>query len=136
MVVLTKEALEYIKIFSAVTKAEVRHCFLENPIITFIVEKHQAGKAVGRNGINVHRLSKMFRRSIKVIEFNDDKIIFLKNILFPLIPKDILLEDNKIKIISEDHIQKGRIYGREKSNLKRINEVFSTDYKGFEIVIS
>ncbi|MBI4155489.1 NusA-like transcription termination signal-binding factor [Candidatus Woesearchaeota archaeon] len=135
MVILTKEALEYIKLFTAMTKADVRNCFLDNSTITFIVEKHQAGKAVGKNGINVRRLSGMFRKSIKVIEFNDDKAIFLRNIMFPLIPKDVIVEGNKIKIISTDNIQKGRIFGREKINLKRIKDVFNGDYKDYEIIV-
>ncbi len=136
MVVLTKEILEYIKIFSAITRAEVRHCLLDPISIIFVVEPYQAGKAVGKNGINVRRLSKMFRKSIRIIEFNEDKITFLKNILFPIIPRDIRLENNTITIAPEDNIQRGRIYGRERSNLKKINEIFRIDFNNFEIVIA
>ncbi len=135
MVVLTKEALEYIKIFITITKAEVRHCLVDK-CITFVVETHQAGKAVGKNGINVRRLSSMFRKPIKIIEFNEDKTLFIKNLLFPIIPKDIVVDNNKITIISGDNIQRGKIYGRERNNLKRITEMFNIDFKGYEIAVN
>ena len=135
MVVLNKEAIGYINVFSTMTKSDVRQCFVTSSGITFVVETHQAGLAIGKNGINIKRLSPMFRRPLRVIEYNVDKATFLKNILFPLIPKDILVEGEKLKIIAEDYAQKGKIYGRERTNLSRIKEIFASEFKNFEITV-
>jgi N utilization substance protein A len=135
MVVLNKEALDLIKLFTAMTKAEVKHCFLEDSNVVFVVEEHQAGRAVGKNGVNVKRLSRLFRKVIKIIEYSEDPLVYLRNILFPLIPKDVKIEEKKIIILTEDNVQKGRIFGREKMNFKKIKEIFNNDFKDFEITV-
>ncbi len=135
MVVLNKEALGYINVFSTMTKSDVRQCFITSSGIIFVVETHQAGLAIGKNGINIRRLSQMFHKPIRVIEYNEDKSTFLKNILFPLIPKEVMIENEKLKIVAEDYAQKGKIYGRDRTNLARIKEIFASEFRNFEITI-
>ena len=119
----TKETINYINLFESLTKAKVRDCFL-NKELTFIVEEGYIGKAIGKKGYNVFKMSRLTKKRIRVIEFNDDIILFIKNLISPVESK-IYKENNTIFIQPSNSIDKGIIIGRERKNLKEINKILS-----------
>ena len=70
-------------------------------------------------------MSSLLKKPVNVIEFNQDPVQFLRNLLYPIKPKEIKLVDATLVIVAADVKEKGRIYGRERSNLKRIQDIIS-----------
>lgn len=125
MVTLSMEAIGYINIFERLTSARVKDCFTEEGKLVFIVEEGEVGKAVGKKGETVKQMSLKFKKPIKIIEFKNDPTSFLSVLLYPIKPKEIVAEDDRLLIRTHDVREKGQIYGRERTNLKRIQQLFS-----------
>ena len=117
-----------INIFENVTKAKVKDCFEEEDTLVFIVQEGQVKRAVGPGGQNIRKLSAMMKRKIKVIEFSGDVERFVINLLYPLRPRT-QLRDGALVLKAADSREKGQIFGREKTNLKRIQGIVSKYYK-------
>lgn len=120
----TREIIGYITVFEKVTRSKVKDCFLNENYLYFVVQPFMLKKAIGHKGQNVRKLANIFNKPIKIIEFNPNPVRFIRNLLYP-IKTEVVKEDNIIKIISSDTKEKGKIYGRERSNFKKIKEIFS-----------
>jgi transcription antitermination factor NusA-like protein len=70
----------------------------------------------------------LLKRKIKVIEFSPEPIRFLLNLLYPMKP-ELELSGNSIIIKTQDIREKGQIFGREKTNLKRIQGILDKYFK-------
>ncbi len=125
MITYSMETIGYINLFEKSTGAHVKDCFFENEKLVFIVDQGEIGKAVGKGGSNVKHMSMIVKKPVKVIEFNNEPVEFVKTLLYPLKPKGVVAEDDKIIIKTNDVKEKGQVYGREKTNLKRIQDVVS-----------
>jgi len=125
MITYSMETIGYINLFEKTTHAQVKDCFMEGDKLVFIVEQGEIGKAVGKGGSNIKNLSYAIKRPVRVIEFNREPTEFLKTLLYPLKPKAVSAEDDKLIIRAHDIKEKGQVYGREKTNLKRIQDVLS-----------
>ena len=65
---------------------------------------------------------------MKIIEFNNDPARFVLNLLYPLRP-EVVLENDNVVIKTTSNKEKGQIFGREKSNFKRIQDIMKKYYK-------
>lgn len=57
---------------------------LSNGKVLIIVGKGQAARFIGKNGINIKKLKKFLKRSIKVVESDMDIKNFVQNMIFPI----------------------------------------------------
>ena len=71
-------------VFSDVTSVFPRDCIVRDERMIFIVNQGQAGTSIGKNGNKIKMLQKMFDKEITVIEYSDDPVRFLGNILKPM----------------------------------------------------
>jgi N utilization substance protein A len=117
-----------INIFEKSTGAKVKDCFQEEDSLVFVVQPKELRKALDNHGEKIRRLSSNIKKRIKVIEFNEDIRKFVTNLLYPLKP-EMELQDNVLIIHGKDAKEKGQIFGREKTNLKRIQGIVSKYFK-------
>lgn len=129
------KTIGYINAFENLTKVGPKDCFFDkNNNLVFIVGTGKAGKAIGKAGANIKRLGNMLKKKIKVIEFNEDPVKFVTNIIHPLKAQEITEED-KIIIIKADSVQdKAKLIGRDRQNLKALQELVSK-YFDYEVKI-
>lgn len=82
---LTAEELRYISLFQDFTGATVRDCIVDenSDTLIFIVNKGQAGLAIGRRGTNIKQLRKLIGKNIEVVEWAENFEDFVKNIFMP-----------------------------------------------------
>jgi|SRR3989344_5040412 len=120
----TAETIQYRNLFESLTGARVKDCFSNDKII-FVIEKGDINRAVGRNGETIRRAENIFKRQLKIIEFDDDLIKFVKNAIMPIKALDIKLEDNNIIITADSMTDKGRLIGRDSKNLIKLKELIS-----------
>ena len=114
--------IQFINLFENLTKASVLD-FYEEETLIFIVKEGNLRQALGRKNENLRRLEGMFKKKIRIIEFNKNPEIFLKNFTYPLSLKSINVE-KKIATVYSDMKTKGLLIGRDHKNLQMINEIF------------
>ncbi|MBI2582534.1 NusA-like transcription termination signal-binding factor [Candidatus Woesearchaeota archaeon] len=105
-----------------VTRAKVKDCFTdEEGNIFFVVAAGEAGKAIGKGASNIKRLQQELQRKIRVIEYSDDVVGFVKNIIYPLRVQSIKEESEAVIINETNKKAKSLLIGRQGKNLKLIN---------------
>jgi N utilization substance protein A len=127
------DLMKYMSLFEGLTNAKVKDCIAGEGRITFIVSENEIGKAIGKNGSNVKRLNKVLNRKIKIVEFNSDIVQFVKNLVFPLKTKEVLLEDKTIKIIPPDSQTRGLLIGRNAKNLRSFEGIIKRYFDIMEL---
>ncbi|MDI6737178.1 MAG: NusA-like transcription termination signal-binding factor [Nanoarchaeota archaeon] len=132
MVSFDMKTIGFINIFENLTHASVKDCFAEGDSLVFIIDTGQMGLAIGKGGANIKHASSVFKKEIKIYEFNPEPVEFVRNLLYPLKPKAVERQDNVVVIKASDTVEKGKVFGREKTNLKRIQGIVS---KYFEIEV-
>ena len=133
MKTLDLEKIQQINLFENFTKAHVKELFENNNSYIFIVEQGNMKKALGKQGQNIHRFSAMIRKKVKVVEFNPDGILFLKNLLYPLAPRTIEKQENCL-VVTADSKPKALLIGRDRRNLNWYSKVLK-DYFKLNIIV-
>jgi N utilization substance protein A len=90
---LDTESIRYMTLFENVTKAMVKDCIPSEDKIIFVVREGFAGVAIGKNGTNIKNLENMLKRKIEIVEFSDDPIKFLTNVLRPFDMKNAYVSE-------------------------------------------
>ena len=117
--------MRLISLFQNVTKATARDCLEDEKQdrIIFVVNEGKMGLAIGKGGSNIKSLQNILKRNVQLVEYFDDPIKFLKNILNPKLVNEIKLDtkpDGSLQaIIIVDHGKKGLLVGREGRNAEK-----------------
>ena len=134
MKIITTEIIGYINLFESFTRARVKDCYPGINALIFIVYEGEAGKAIGKRGENIKRLTNLLKKRIKVVEFNDNPVKFILNLISP-IKTDVHLEGEKIVVIEGRGIKfKQAVLGPERKNLKEMQDIVS-HYFNLEIQV-
>jgi transcription termination/antitermination protein NusA len=120
--------LGYINTFEKFTRSRVKDCFIDDGVLTFIIFQGDLGKALGKKGETLRKASAKFKKKIKLIEFNSDQKKFILNLVYPLKP-EVVITDDKIVIQAKNNFEKGKIFGREKENYKKLKELIKKYFK-------
>lgn len=124
----SSDIMKYMSMFESLTGAKLKDCIL-NEGITFVVQENEIGKAIGKKGSNIKRIEGIFRKKIKLIEFNDDVIKFVNNLIYPAKVEEIKEEEGVVSICSPDRKTKGFIMGRDKHKINTINDIVKRYFK-------
>lgn len=131
---LNLETIQQINLFENITKAKVKDC-INDEDLTFIIEEGNIQRALGKDNINIKKLQRLLKKDIKLIAFSKDPVKFLKNLIYPLRPDNIELKDNALYITTKDSRIKGKIYGRGRERLKKINIIIKKYFNINEVRI-
>lgn len=128
------ELIKLITLFESMTGAKVRDC-ISNDRLIFIVEENEMGKAIGRKGANIRRLENALKRKIKLAEFSNDVVQFVKNMIYPVEILNVSSEDGIITIQGKDTNSKAMLIGRERQNLNHLTNIVKRYFDVKEIKI-
>ncbi len=126
----TKQIIDYINLFETLTKATVKDCFVDNNVL-FIINEGYIGRAVGKKGKNVSMISRLLKKRIKLVEFNNNVEVFIKNLIYPIQGK-IYKDNNLVCIELSNSNDKAIILGRNKKNLYELQNIVN---KYFDVKI-
>ena len=87
------------------------------------------GKVLGKGGSTIRRVTRIMKRKIKVIEYNPDVTLFIKNILNPLKPDEIVVESGYVTITAKISQTKALILGRNRRNLQDLANLVKKYFK-------
>ena len=127
------ELMKFISLFEKITHTNAKDCFKQNNKIIFIVNEGLAGKAIGKGGSNIKVLEKMLLKKVRIVEYNDDLVEFVKNIIHPLQAKEIREEDGTVTITPIDSTTRGYLIGREAVNLRNFEDIVKRYFEIKEI---
>ncbi|MBS7641670.1 MAG: NusA-like transcription termination signal-binding factor [Candidatus Bathyarchaeia archaeon] len=126
---LTKDEMQYITLLETIAQIECQDCIIdsERGRVIFIVKEGDIGKAVGRNGINVKRLSQILGKSIEIVEYSDNPIKLLMNAFMPAKVKEIRIVERpskgKIAIAIVESKSKSIAIGKNGKNIDRVRKI-------------
>jgi N utilization substance protein A len=122
-IMFSKEEMQYINVAGNVTKAYIIDCLSSKDRIIFIVQKGQLGAAIGIKAKNLEKLRGLFKKSIKFIEYDEDKERFIYNLFKPYKISSITLEESgdvTIARVEVDIGDKSKIIGKDGRNIEII----------------
>lgn len=132
------ETIRLINLFENISGAPVKDCILdaENNTLYFIIESGKAGIAIGKDGNSVKNAERVIGKSIKIYEFSDDLVMFVKK----LIPqcKEVKVKTENDKTIVEIKVEmkdKAVVIGRDKRNLKIFKELLQRNHNVNDLVV-
>ena len=126
--------MKFISLFENLTGAKVKDCIL-NESLVFVVEKGEIYKAIGKDASNIKKIEDLLKKKIRVIEFDDDLVKFVENLIRPIRAEEIALEDKTVVITDSNNQVKGKIIGRDAKNLKKYKEIVSRYFDFDDIVV-
>ncbi len=128
--------MQYMALFENITKSGVKDCISTEDFLIFIVNENDAAKAIGKKGVNVKKLQDILKKRIKIVEFNQDKLIFVKNFIAPLESEEINETDNIISIKGKDNKTRGLLIGKNAKNLEQLKGIVKRhfDFEDIRVV--
>ncbi len=126
-IVFDGRLLQTMSLFEKITHAKLRDCIVDESQIVFVVMPNEMGKALGMNAVNVRKLSTLLKKRIRIVEYSDDCISFIKSLLYPVLVKDIVVEEGVVTIAASDAHSRGLLIGRNAMHL-RANEAIVQRY--------
>jgi len=132
-IIYDMNTIKFISAFQSLTKTSVRDCIPGEKTIMFVVGEGELGKAIGKSAENVRRLANYFKRKIKIVEFSNNVLSFIKNLVQPL--KIATIEENEgiVVITAPDSQTRGYLIGRGGSALRQLEETVKRHFKINEI---
>jgi len=128
-----------INYFEKSTRLKVKDSFLD-PVqdkLVFVVQFNEIHKLLkNKKGIEtIKNLEQKLGKKLRIIEFNPNPALFVKNAILPLKVDSVEKQDNKIIIKSNDRNIKSQIIGKGASNLNNLKNLVSRYFSGLDIVV-
>ncbi len=123
-IVYDEDTLKKMSLFESITRAKLKD-FFDDPVqdrLVFIVQPGNLWRALGKGSSNVKKLEKAFGRKIKIVEYDDDLVEFIKNMAHPLKIFDVKEDDGIVTIRHEDMQTKGLLIGKNARNLRNLEK--------------
>jgi len=127
--------MRYINLFEKITRISTRFCFKYNETIFFCVPKHLMSKAIGKDAVNIRKISKILNKRIKVVAFPngiDDLKTFIQAIVDPHTFKDVEIIENEV-VLTAGSQSKAALIGRYKRRLlemqRIVNDFFGKEFR-------
>ncbi|HET8719621.1 MAG TPA: NusA-like transcription termination signal-binding factor [Candidatus Nitrosotenuis sp.] len=122
---LTTDQMRLISLFQNVTGASARDCVedeKQNRVI-FVVNEGKMGLAIGKGGSHIRNLQNIIKKNVELVEYSDDPVEFLKNMLNPKLVSEVKLnkrlDGSTQAIVLVDPKKKGIVVGREGRNAEK-----------------
>jgi len=129
------DLMKYMSLFETLTRAKLKDCIMGD-VVLFIVEENEIGKAIGRGGVNVHKIEGLLKKKIKIVEFNPDIRQFVRNYLYPLEINDVNFEAGVVTVFGPDTKSRGLIIGRDRANVRKLEEILKRYFEISEIRVA
>jgi len=138
-IVFTSDEIGYINIFEGVTGVRVIDCIIksEDNLIIFIIDG-PAIKAIGKDGSKIKLLKEYINYDIKIVSYNPDPAIFIRNIFAPYKPKNVEIveeEGKKKAYVYVDAAIKPKAIGKSGKNVRLAKEIVKRHFEDIDTVL-
>ncbi|MBI4980499.1 NusA-like transcription termination signal-binding factor [Candidatus Woesearchaeota archaeon] len=120
---LDQNALALSSRLERIAGVQVKDSFMdeEEETIYFIVAPGELGKAIGKGGMNIKRLSEELGKRIRITEYRDNVLEFVRGFIYPAAVAEVVQEGSDILIRDESRKTKSLLIGRGGKNIKLLN---------------
>jgi len=122
---LTMDQMRKISLFQNITKVTPRDCIDDEKQdrLIFVVNEGKMGLAIGKNGSNIKSLQNLLKRNIELVEYYNDPIKFLKNLLNTKLVNEVKIstraDGSPQAIVLVNPNNKGLVVGRAGRNAEK-----------------
>lgn len=122
---LTTDQMRMMSLFQNVTGATARDCVEDEKQdrVIFVVNTGKMGLAIGKGGIHIKSLQNIVKKSVELVEFDEDPAKFLTNLLNSKLVSEVKIntrtDGSKQAIVMVDPRKKGIVVGREGRNAEK-----------------
>jgi N utilization substance protein A len=110
--------------FEQMTRARVKDCIITENQVIFIVEPGDVGKAIGPRGANIRRIEAALKKKVKIAEYSDELVSFIKNLVYPIDVREVKeLDDGVVVLVPPDLKARGLLIGRNAQTLRAYESV-------------
>lgn len=96
----SNDDIKLINLFSSFASGTAaRDCFINGNSIVFLVDSQDIGKAIGKQGANVKRMSARMNKRIEILEYDENPEGFMKKAF-----RDLKFQD--VKVVKEGNEKK------------------------------
>ena len=120
---LNNESIKFVNLLEMITGARVKDCFFTNERILFIVENGDIKKVVSNKGAKIKKFEQMTLKKIKIVEFSDNIIEFLKSYISPIKVISIELKEGIVEIKADNVRDRGILIGRDRKNIDSLKNI-------------
>lgn len=123
--------------FENLTGAGARDCVVDEKFsrILFVINPGEMGLAIGKKGASVKKASDAFGKKVEVVEYNPDKVQFLRNCFLPVQIQTVTFEQNEegdeVAYIEVQPEERGLAIGKEGKNIIKAKKLA---FRQFDIV--
>ncbi|MBI2970795.1 MAG: NusA-like transcription termination signal-binding factor [Candidatus Aenigmarchaeota archaeon] len=118
-VILNAQAIQSISVFQNMTGSSVIDYLSEGDEIFFVVAQGQYGLTVGKGGAKIRNAEKLFKKSIRIIEYSPDIKEFIKNIIPETQEIDVREDHIEVHVKQQD---RAKVIGKGGRKIKIINQ--------------
>lgn len=112
-----KEIIQAMNLFEETTDVETVDCVDDEDSIYFLVEPGRAGAAIGKNGEKIKKVGNMLNKRVKVFEYSDGDVDFVKNMIVEANEIDI---DGDTALVDVDKEDRGKVIGSDGNNIEKV----------------
>lgn len=112
-----------------------RDCINKPDRLILLVNDHDAGQAIGKEGQHVRELSLLLKKPVEVWSYCEDVELFVKKALFRLKFNDVVFDPKRQTITLGMDSENKRKLMNQSGQLKRIKEVALRNYNIKDIYI-
>ncbi len=125
--------------FERLTGAVAKDCITnDDSSITLVIKPDTMGLAIGKGGSNIKHAGKILKREVGVVEYSEDPVKFIKNVMHPIRPKDINIENKDSKTVAKISVEKrdrAAAIGSRGRNVQRIKRIVTRHHKIDDLII-
>ncbi|MCX6821091.1 MAG: NusA-like transcription termination signal-binding factor [Candidatus Aenigmarchaeota archaeon] len=133
------DTIRMMTLFENMMHVHVKDCVLdpESNSVCLVIEEGMIGLAIGKNGASVKRAEQVVGRQIKMFEFSNNLVEFVKKMIPQTNSVRVRSEDDG-RIVVEVHVDKKNrplVIGRDGRNLKLYKELLKRNHKADDLII-
>ena len=130
---LDMKEIRYINLFGKITNVNTRFCFFYNDFIVFGVPKELMSKAIGKQAVNIRKMSEILGRKIKVVPNPENDSVnevknFVAKVVSPVEFKDLEITNEGI-ILTAGSQSKAALIGRQRRREQELKEIVKDYFK-------
>lgn len=136
-ITISEDDMRLIAQFENLTGAGARDCVVDEKFgrILFVINPGEMGLAIGKKGASVKKASDAFGKKVEVVEYNPDKVQFLRNCFLPVQIQTVTFEQNEegdeVAYIEVQPEERGLAIGKEGKNIIKAKKLA---FRQFDIV--
>jgi NusA-like KH domain protein len=125
---LDMQFIRYMNLFTKITKVRAQHCFSYNNMLIFVVSKSEVMRAIGKDNINLQKISRILHKRIRIVAQPKGKTpvdveTFVKTIVSPVEFNTFEIKNNEAIITTAGREGKARLIGRQRIRQKELQDI-------------